>query len=244
MRRYFEAVWRTWLTVGSGNEAARAVWVERALKLIPSGTRLLDAGAGEGIFRKFCSHLRYVSQDFGKYDGQGNGMGQQPGTWETSHCDIICDITAIPEPDASFGAILCTEVFEHLPEPLKALAEFSRLLEPGGRLILTAPFCSLTHMSPYHFYTGFNRYFYDYHLPRNRFSIIEITPNGNYFSYVAQELRRLPSKADAYAKRPLTLLEKIFAALVLISIQRIEKRDSTSAEFGCFGYHVMAEKIR
>jgi 2-polyprenyl-3-methyl-5-hydroxy-6-metoxy-1,4-benzoquinol methylase len=46
---------------------------------------------------------------------------------------------------------MCVEVFEHLPEPIKAVEEFARLFKPGGYLILTAPFCSLTHFAPLSF---------------------------------------------------------------------------------------------
>ncbi|WP_121022373.1 class I SAM-dependent methyltransferase [Helicobacter vulpis] len=52
--------------------------------------------------------------------------------WGNTQLDIICDITAIPERDGSFDAIMCVEVFEHLPNPILALKEFSRLLRGGG----------------------------------------------------------------------------------------------------------------
>jgi len=42
-------------------------------------------------------------------------------------------------PAASFDAILLCEVLEHLEEPFAAIAELTRLLKPGGRLILTYP---------------------------------------------------------------------------------------------------------
>lgn len=100
--------------------------------------------------------MNYVAQDFAQYNGAGNSTGLQVGNWDQPSLDIISDITEIPEPDASFDAIMCVEVFEHLPEPIKAIQEFARLLKPNGHLILTAPFCSLTHFAPYHFYTGFN----------------------------------------------------------------------------------------
>jgi hypothetical protein len=38
-----------------------------------------DAGAGELQFKKFCSHLKYATQDFAKCNGKGDGVGLQPG---------------------------------------------------------------------------------------------------------------------------------------------------------------------
>lgn len=91
---------------------------------------------------------------------------------------------------------MCIEVFEHIPDPISAIKEFSRLLKPGGYLVITAPFCSSTHFAPYHFYTGFNRYFYEKHLGDNGFEITEINENGNFFEFVAQELLRVQSCAE------------------------------------------------
>ena len=147
--------------VGKSNALTRETWLEETLKAIPSGYRILDAGAGEQQFKKFCPHLKYVAQDFGKYDGLGDNAGLQVGKWDQSKLDIVCDITDIPEPAGAFDAIMCVEVFEHLPNPIAAIKEFSRVLRPGGYLIITAPFCCWTHFAPYHFYTGFNHYFYE-----------------------------------------------------------------------------------
>jgi SAM-dependent methyltransferase len=130
---------------GLKNESTRLTWLTRVLKDVPAGSRILDAGAGECRYKQLCVHLKYVTQDFAKYDGKGDGRGLQKKNWDQSQIDIISEITAIPEPDGSFDAVLCSEVLEHLPEPVLALAEFSRLLKKGGYLILTAPFASLTH---------------------------------------------------------------------------------------------------
>ena len=159
--------------VGTKNESNRISWLETKLKEIPAGLRILDAGAGEQKYKQFCTHLSYVSQDFAKYDGRGDERGLQMGAWDQTKLDIISDITSIPEPDNSFDAIMCVEVFEHIPEPLLAIKEFARLLKVNGILIITAPFCSLTHFSPYHFYTGYNRYFYEKFLPEYGFEIME-----------------------------------------------------------------------
>lgn len=222
--------------VGANNETDRQLWVKTALAKLPDGGRILDAGAGEQQYRSCCSHLRYVSQDFCQYEGQGNDRGLQTGAWDVSRIDITSDITAIPEPDASFDAILCTEVFEHIPDPISALNEFHRLLRAGGELILTAPFCSFTHFAPFHFSSGFNRYFYEHHLPKLGFTITEITANGDYSGFEAQELRRLMTY---YGKSPLYIKICIAMLLRFIGINRTSSSINID-DLACYGFHVIA----
>ncbi len=227
--------------VGTTNESERIKWVEETLKKIPEGSTLLDAGAGESQFKKFCSHLNYIAQDFGQYHGDGEA-GLQMGSWDNSKLDIVSDITSIPLPGESVDAIMCTEVFEHIPDPLAALKEFARLIKPGGYLILTAPFASLTHFAPYHFASGFNRYFYETHLPAHGFTIAELQLNGNFFEFLAQESRRVKRIALRYANRKINLVEKMIIHLNLFLLQRLSKRDKGSSELLCYGIHVFARK--
>lgn len=231
--------------VGTCNESNRVAWLEKTLATIPAGSRILDAGAGEQQYKKFCSHLTYVAQDFAQYNGQGDSRGLQTGSWDQTGLNIISDITAIPEPDESFDAILCVEVFEHLPAPLLALKEFSRLLRPNGFLILTAPFCSLTHFAPYHFYTGFNRYFYEHHLPENGFEILELQENGNFFEYLAQEIRRIPSMAEKHTNAEVKIYqwERLCVKIVLKMLARLSSQNANSSELLNFGHHILAKKI-
>lgn len=228
--------------IGYHNESARVAWLEKTLSEIPAGARILDAGAGERRFEPLCTHLNYVAQDFGQYDGKGDQVGLQMGSWEQTRLDIVSDITSIPEPDESFDAIMCIEVIEHLPNPILAIQEFSRLLRTGGVLIITAPFCSLTHLAPYHFYSGFNQYFYKTHLPAHGFEIVELQENGNYFEYLAQEIRRIPSMAELYAKGRPDPWEEAASKITLNMLERFSREGQRSAEVLHYGYHVRAQK--
>jgi ubiquinone/menaquinone biosynthesis C-methylase UbiE len=228
--------------VGTGNEAARREWLQGVLSELPAGARILDAGAGERQFKPLCGHLRYVSQDIAQYTGQGNALGLQTGTWDTSGIDIICDITAVPEPDASFDAILCSEVLEHLTDPVRALGEMGRLLKVGGTLLVTAPFCSLTHFAPYHYATGFNRYFYLHHLPPLGFKITDLIENGNFFEFLGQEMRRIGPMAERYCSDRPSRLEQYATQIVLGMLERMSRKDQGSREALCFDFHVRALK--
>lgn len=231
-------------SAGRYNEETRLAWLEATLKKVPRGSKILDAGAGELAQKKYCTHLNYVSQDFAQYDGVGNDVGLQTETWDNSKLDIISDITNIPEPDSSFDAVMCIEVFEHIPDPISAIAEFSRLLKKDGLLVLTAPFCSLTHFAPYHFYTGYNRYFYEKHLVENGFEILEISANGNFFEYLGQELRRLKFCAESYSKTKISFLDRLLILRMTFLLSKLSRRDSNSDELLNFGFHVFARKIK
>ncbi|MDO8495030.1 MAG: methyltransferase domain-containing protein [bacterium] len=232
------------MSIGTANQADREKWLEETIACIPTGSKILDAGAGELAYKKFCAHLEYVSQDFDQYDGAGNQEGLQTKKWDRGKVDIVSDITKIPVPDHSFDAVMCIEVLEHIPEPIRVIREFSRILKTGGRLIITAPFSSLTHFAPYYFSTGFSKYWYQKILHENGFEIQNLEFNGSYFAVLAQEFHRLRDLTKQYSK--VTFLDKIFfrtvKRLVLWWLERIAKHDHSSSEVLCYGLHVVAIK--
>jgi ubiquinone/menaquinone biosynthesis C-methylase UbiE len=166
----------------------RGDWVARQAGQVPAGARVLDAGAGQGQYRPLFAHTRYEAQDFAQYEGSDDSAA--PEAWKYNKLDYVCDITAIPVPDASFDAVVCTEVLEHVPDPLAALRELARVTRPGGRLILTAPLGSGMHQEPYHFYGGYSRHFWERVLPQLGFDVEEVVPLGGLLSHVAQEVHR------------------------------------------------------
>ena len=170
------------------NEQGRDRWVAQIAAQLPDGARVLDVGAGTGRYRHLFAHCTYLSHDFAQYEG--TSVGPLRDEWHYDRLDYVSDITALPLDDASVDAILCTEVLEHVPEPIAAIREMVRLLRPGGRIFLSAPLGSGLHQEPYHFYGGYTPHFYRKVLSENGCAIDRITPNGGFFLHFQQEAMR------------------------------------------------------
>lgn len=229
------------MSIKNINEIDRQAWLKQVLTALTQGSRLLDAGAGELKNSQYCGHLEYVSQDFCEYQG-GGGLpyeGLQTAAWDTTRIDLVSDITAIPAASGSFDAILCSEVLEHVPEPTHALDEFARLLKPGGKLILTAPFGSLVHMAPYHYCSGFSRYWYEYHLTLRGFEIVELIPNGDWYALLLQEITRLGGLERQHGKWNWPFAYA-YALLGLIYFKL--RSNKQAADLACFGWQCVAVK--
>lgn len=225
------------------NSYVRDMWVIDKLLGIPDGAVILDAGAGEQKYKQYCQHLKYIAQDFGEYIPQGNPSGLHSDKWDYSGLDLKCDIIDIPLHDNSVDVILCTEVLEHIKNPILAIKEFARLLKPNGKLLLTAPFCCLTHMAPFFFYNGFSEYWYDVHLKDYGFENILIKRYGNFFAWLQQELVRLNEMGERYSYGGMSSedLKTIFDAIQIL--RGFSERDRGSDETLCFGMMVEATKI-
>lgn len=224
------------------NEISRQKWLSETLAALPSGVRLLDAGAGELKNKKYCEHLEYVSQDFCQYQGaeSTDPDGLHVTKWDTGLIDLVSDITAIPVPDAAFDVILCSEVLEHVPEPTRALDEFARCLKKGGTLVLTAPFASVVHMAPHHYYAGFTKYWYEYHLISRGFVIKELSPNGDWYSLLQQEITRLGGLERA--RRNWTWPMAYLYALLGLGYFKF-RRNITATDLASFGWNCIATKL-
>lgn len=216
-------------------------WVINQLESIPENDSILDCGAGEQKYKSYCKHLKYLSQDFCEFDGKAEVGLDKTVKWDTSNIDIISDIINIPVENESFDHILCTEVLEHINHPELAIKEFARILRKNGTMILTAPFHGFTHMAPYHFCTGFNRYWYKSILEENGLKIEKLENIGNYFDCIALDLRRMNLMSKTYAK-PLTLFQKILFVLCIKNLKKISKISTNSEEFVTFQYMVVARK--
>lgn len=178
---------RSWLKTNplfAFNLVNRDRWVAAQAASLPAGARVLDMGAGSCPYRARFAHCHYETQDFAGLTGEQLRHGSY------GRIDYRCDITSVPVADGSFDAILCTEVLEHVAEPIKAVHEMARILKPGGRLMLTAPLGSGIHQEPYHYYGGYTPYWYQDFLGAAGFSEIKVESNAGSFKFFSQEAIR------------------------------------------------------
>lgn len=109
--------------------------------LMPAGGHLLDFGCGNGAQTlHFADHFDRVTgvdiqdeylADF-RREITARGLADRFDAVATGG-------GAVPLEDGSVDVLTSFTVLEHVPDEREALAEFRRLLKPGGRLVLTVP---------------------------------------------------------------------------------------------------------
>lgn len=109
----------------------------------PKMGRVLDIGCGDGYFvsqvLKGRSWLAYVGVDLSVPK-----LLSFRKRIEASRV-ISADAEALPFPSNTFDTVLCFETLEHLIDPAAAVREMSRVLKPGGLIVLSTPFVSTLH---------------------------------------------------------------------------------------------------
>jgi SAM-dependent methyltransferase len=155
-------------------------FIREGIGFIGSGGRVLDAGAGEGRFRRLFSSSQYVGVDLAVGDV----------LWDYSTIDVNADLLALPFRDSGFDLAVNTQVLEHVREPKAILLEILRVLKPGGRLLLTAPQGWYEHQAP-HDYFRFTSFALRYLLETTGYVVEEIKPMGGYFRYLGNRIGHL-----------------------------------------------------
>jgi SAM-dependent methyltransferase len=151
-------------------------------------------------------------------------------TPHSGEVDLRGAADAIPAEAGAFDVILCTQVLEHVPRPLRALQEFHRVLGPGGLLVATVPFTWEEHERPYDFFR-YTRYGIEQLLADAGFEEIEVRPRTDCFTTLAQLVLNarwaMGTAADglddlrADARQALEQIARSLAALAPLDVEMI-----------------------
>lgn len=98
--------------------AGRFNWMN---KYIPKDGRGLEVGCGTGISKEFIKAREYVISDYAEHP------------WLD-----VCNVDALNTgfPDGSFDFVVSSNMVHHVPYPVRFFDEMSRILKPGGVLLI------------------------------------------------------------------------------------------------------------
>lgn len=106
-------------------------------------SRLLDIACGSG-----GPTLRIARQTGCRVQGvdaheqaiaEARARGEREGLADRAAFERLDASRTLPFPDGSFDGLICIDAINHLPDRPRILAEWARVLAPGGRLVFTDP---------------------------------------------------------------------------------------------------------
>lgn len=118
--------------------AERYRWIKIKLKGLEAGSRVIDYGCGDGAL------LGMLARRFPEYVLSGlepSKTGLRLATEQLQKHQMRVELydSCQKLAESSYKAVICSEVIEHVEDPVKLLRQLHRIAEPNGIVILTTP---------------------------------------------------------------------------------------------------------
>lgn len=110
--------------------------VEPIVSRLSRGARVLDVGCGVG---HTCGYLDRKGFQVAGIDISAGALDHARQRLPQGEFELAKEDGSLPWEDASFDAVICLGVLEHIPEPDPVLDACHRVLRPGGHAVFVVP---------------------------------------------------------------------------------------------------------
>jgi SAM-dependent methyltransferase len=216
--------------LGTHMHRAMGPYYEKSVKNFAHG-ELMDLGCGEVplyfIYKDIVRSIFCVD-----WSNSGHNL---------RHIDMACDLNQkIPIDSSKFDTIICTDVLEHIAEPSLLMSEISRMLKPGGTLILGVPFYYCLHEVPHDYYR-YTSFALERFCKENKLSIKLLEPYGGAPEIIADVIYKTYDFLNLPGRKGFLKFWNWFCRILLS--RRISKKISkSSSKHFPLGYVLVANK--
>lgn len=190
---------------------------------------LADLGCGKapllGAYRRYSSSVLLADW--------ANSLHDNP---------LLDEVVDLSQPLAmlesnSFNTVILSDVLEHIAEPANLLREISRILRPGGHMIMNVPFLYWIHEAPHDYYR-YTSHALERLATQADFDVVELVQLGGWVEVTADLWSKFLVRA--HLSPVAAAIQRVVVAFDRTSIGR--KLAEKSGAFTPIGYGMVARK--
>lgn len=157
--------------------------------------------------------------------------------------DYVCDAAHMPFEDEFADELICSEVIEHVEDPIPVLKEMKRVLKVGGRLYICVPFSMHMHGQPFDF-GRYTEMWWEAKIKELGFKLISLKRQGGYFATrLNMNKRYFKMIRRKNRKNPFLLFPYLYFVLANSLLLFLDEHSKEKGDYGyTTGYEIVLEK--
>ncbi len=148
--------------------------------------------------------------------------------------DVQTDASALSFKNESFDAVICAEMLEHVPDPLRVIHEAYRVLRAHGVLLMTVPFLFPIHADPYD-YCRYTDHYWRENLRRIGFVDVAVEAQGLFWSVAVDMVRAWLYERVKQGRLQSAMVQRLVSAVVAkgkrVAVKREQQADASEHAF-------------
>ena len=187
----------------------------RHVAILPAGSLVLDLGGNRtgkrGLFDVEKYDLKVVYANL--------SISKRP--------HLQAEAAWLPLRGEGFDAVICSELLEHVPDPIAVVKETHRVLRVGGILLVCVPFLTRIHGDPFDF-GRYTDYYWSETLKEAGFIDITIEHQGRFWSVLVDMLRDLAYLNENRSVPRNAMLRRLISRAMAKAKQKAVEWDSSA----------------